>query len=135
MEVEWLWLLTIQSSHSWKTMHGMLFQLCVHVLIFVMLAFFYCLAAFQNLPDSHRAIHSHQGNSPPPSRWSVLLLLDRKERFVFSGTGSPGMEYINEKREVCTLDQPERRAIGARLCLDWTRAERRSCLFTLKQSI
>lgn len=37
-EVEWLLLLTIQSSHSWKTM---LFQLCVHVLIFVMLAFFY----------------------------------------------------------------------------------------------
>ncbi|KAK7375961.1 hypothetical protein VNO78_35277 [Psophocarpus tetragonolobus] len=51
-------------------MHGMLFQLCVHVLIFVMLAFFYCLAAFPNLPDSHRAIHSHQGNSPLPSRWS-----------------------------------------------------------------
>ncbi|KAK7298177.1 hypothetical protein VNO77_47084 [Canavalia gladiata] len=28
-------------------MHGMLFQLCVHVLIFVMLAFFYCLIAWQ----------------------------------------------------------------------------------------
>ncbi|KAG4906008.1 hypothetical protein JHK82_044125 [Glycine max] len=40
-------LLTIQSSHSFKTMHGMLFQLCVHVLIFVMLAFFYCLIAWQ----------------------------------------------------------------------------------------
>ncbi|KAG5098191.1 hypothetical protein JHK82_048045 [Glycine max] len=40
-------LLTIQSSNSFKTMHGMLFQLCVHVLIFVMLAFFYCLIAWQ----------------------------------------------------------------------------------------
>ncbi|KAL5066616.1 hypothetical protein RYX36_017503 [Vicia faba] len=64
VEVEWLLLLTIQSSHSWKTMHGML---CVHVLIFVMLAFFYCLAAFPNLPDSNRAIHSHRGNNPLPS--------------------------------------------------------------------
>lgn len=64
VEVEWLLLLTIQSSHSWKTMHGML---CVHVLIFVMLAFFYCLAAFQNIPDSNRAINSHRGNSPLPS--------------------------------------------------------------------
>ncbi|KAK7230743.1 hypothetical protein RIF29_48584 [Crotalaria pallida] len=34
-------------KNYWKTMHGMLFQLCVHVLIFVMLAFFYCLIAWQ----------------------------------------------------------------------------------------